>query len=163
MHNTRLKDDIIDLKITISGKSNIGKSTLARYIKQMLAPAANKITIGDAPDDSNDAVKLKKLHNIFNIIANRNIYIECVGTNKLFPNLETDNATDINKIVERRIVTQDWYESETSKTGWDSYGWRFDDGTSYLGHRENWEIVEHIKSDKFGNPTIGIAEKETIL
>jgi len=63
------------------------------------------------------------------------------------------------KVIERRIVTQDWYETELSKTGWDSHGWRFDDG-AYIEHRENWTVVEHIRTNKFGNPIIGIAERE---
>jgi hypothetical protein len=28
----------------------------------------------------------------------------------------------MKKVIERRIVTQDWYETEFSKTGWDSHG-----------------------------------------
>jgi hypothetical protein len=36
------------------------------------------------------------------------------------------------KVIERRIVTQDWYETETNKNVWDSHGWMFDDG-SYMG------------------------------
>ena len=60
------------------------------------------------------------------------------------------------KITERRIVEQDWYETEYSKTGWDSYGWRFDDGSYNLG----WDVVEIIRSDKYGNPILAIAEKE---
>ena len=45
------------------------------------------------------------------------------------------------KITERRIVEQQWYETELSKTG--------------------WEIVQHLYTDKFGNSWLGIAEKET--
>lgn len=65
------------------------------------------------------------------------------------------------KIIERRIVKQDWYETELTKTGWDSNGWYFaDDGQDkYL----SWVIVQHLKSDKFGNPILGVAEKETTL
>ena len=61
------------------------------------------------------------------------------------------------KIIERRIVTQDWYETETTKTGWDSHGWVFDDGHT-MGNA--WTIVEHIHLDKFGNPFKGVAERE---
>jgi hypothetical protein len=63
------------------------------------------------------------------------------------------------KVTERRIVIQDWYETEFSKTGFDSHGWMFDDGT-YIEHRGNWTVVEHIRTNKFGNPIIGIAERE---
>ncbi|ARV05291.1 hypothetical protein BTO04_00655 [Polaribacter sp. SA4-10] len=61
------------------------------------------------------------------------------------------------KVTERRIVTQEWYETEYSKTGWDSHGWVFDDGR-IIG--TTWTVVEHIHSDKFGNPFIGVAERE---
>ena len=61
------------------------------------------------------------------------------------------------KVIERRIVTQDWYETETTKTGWDSHGWRFDDGL-IMGNY--WTIVEHIYLDKFGNPIKAVAERE---
>ena len=63
------------------------------------------------------------------------------------------------KIIERRVVEQEWYESEFSKTGWDSYGWVFKD--DYQGILSGWEIVEHSHIDKFGNAWLGIAEKET--
>lgn len=61
------------------------------------------------------------------------------------------------KITERRVVYQEWYESEYSTTGWDSHGWHFEDGT----FDNTWEIVEHITTDKYGNAWVGIAEKET--
>lgn len=64
-------------------------------------------------------------------------------------------------IIERRIVTQDWYETEYSKNGWDSHGWFFKDDGYTMG--EEWTIVQHIESDKFGNPIVAIAEKETII
>lgn len=64
------------------------------------------------------------------------------------------------KVTERRIVTQDWYETETTKTGWDSHGWIFDDGSTM---DSDWTVVQHIYSDKFGNPFTGIAEREVDL
>jgi hypothetical protein len=63
------------------------------------------------------------------------------------------------KIIERRIVEQQWFETECTKTGWDSHGWVFKD--DYQGITNRWEIVEHLHTDKFGNSWIGIAEKET--
>lgn len=63
------------------------------------------------------------------------------------------------KITERRIVKQDWYETQYSKTGWDSHGWIFDDGTN-IESQKDWTVIQHIHSDKFGNPIIGIAERE---
>lgn len=66
----------------------------------------------------------------------------------------------MKKVIERRIVTQDWFETETTKTGWDSYGWKFDDGAT-IG--TDWTVVEHIHIDKFGNPFIGVAEREVDL
>lgn len=64
------------------------------------------------------------------------------------------------KITERRIVEQQWYETEFNKTGWDSHGWVFKDSgdSTEVG---GWEIVEHLHIDKFGNSWIGIAERET--
>ena len=32
------------------------------------------------------------------------------------------NSNKMAKIIERRIVSQDWYETETNKNGWDSHG-----------------------------------------
>lgn len=61
------------------------------------------------------------------------------------------------KVTERRIVTQDWYETETNKRGWDSHGWQFDDGHT-MG--TDWTIVAHIHLDKFGNPFKAVAERE---
>jgi len=62
-------------------------------------------------------------------------------------------------IIERRIVEQCWYEDTYTKRGWDSHGWIFKD--DHQGIFTNWEIVEILDSDKYGNPLIGIAEKET--
>lgn len=62
-------------------------------------------------------------------------------------------------VTERRIVFQDWYETEYSKSGWDSHGWEYrDEGISM---HYSWEIVEILDSDKYGNPLIAIAEKQT--
>lgn len=61
------------------------------------------------------------------------------------------------KIIEKRIVKQEWYETEFSKTGWDSHGWHFLDDGSLISI--DWTIVQHIQSDKFGNPFLCIAEK----
>ena len=61
------------------------------------------------------------------------------------------------KVIERRIVTQDWYETDKNKNGWVSYGWFFDDG-EYMG--TDWTIVRHIHIDKFGNPLRAVAERE---
>lgn len=61
------------------------------------------------------------------------------------------------KIIERRIIMQDWYETEYSKTGWESQGgWRFLDSAEEI---HGWEIVEHLRTDKHYNPTLAIAEK----
>ena len=64
-------------------------------------------------------------------------------------------------IKEIRIVNQDWFETKFSKTGWDSHGWFFADDGSIMGNQ--WTIVEHLKSDKFGNPFLGVAEKVTTI
>ena len=61
-------------------------------------------------------------------------------------------------IIEKRLVSQDWYETEFSKTGFESHGWIFKDDRTPLG--EHWEITEFLDTDKFGNPILGIAERE---
>ncbi len=63
------------------------------------------------------------------------------------------------KVIERRLVYQEWYETEYSKTGWDTTtGWYFKEGDFY---NFDWVIVDIVDSDKFGNPLVAIAEKET--
>lgn len=64
------------------------------------------------------------------------------------------------KITECRIVMQDWFESEYSKTGWDSYGWRFLDDAEDISYMD-WIIVDILKTDNYYNPTLAVAEKET--
>ncbi len=63
------------------------------------------------------------------------------------------------KITERRVVYSTWYETEYSKNGWESHGWHFDNGEYILD--DSWSMVTHLRIDKFGNPLIGLAEKET--
>ena len=65
----------------------------------------------------------------------------------------------MKKITERRIVIQDWYETDYNKNGWSSDGWYFKDDGHCVGNE--WEIVNHLDSDKFYNPILAIAEKET--
>lgn len=64
------------------------------------------------------------------------------------------------KIIERRLVIQEWYETEYTKTGWDSNRWVFRDDMEHVSEWE-WTIIEHLREDKYGNPTVGVAEKET--
>lgn len=64
------------------------------------------------------------------------------------------------KLIERRIVEQKWFETEFSKTGWDSYGWFFKDDRNPMGE-STWTVVKNLDTDKFYNPILGIAEKET--
>ena len=65
------------------------------------------------------------------------------------------------KITERRIVTQDWYETECNKTRWDSHGWVFkDDGLSMSNEWNLVEYLEYLDVDKYGNPILGVAERE---
>lgn len=64
------------------------------------------------------------------------------------------------KIIEKRIVIQEWYETDATKTGWDSHGWEFKDDGRTMDETE-WTIVNHLELDKFYNPVLGIAEKET--
>lgn len=66
------------------------------------------------------------------------------------------------KIIERRIVKQDWYETEYSKTGWEEGGWYFKDDGVFID-QSVWTVVEHLDTNKFYNPILGIAEKETDL
>lgn len=64
-------------------------------------------------------------------------------------------------VKEIRLVYQEWYETEYSKTGWDTNtGWYFKEGDLY---NFSWEIVKVIEENKHGLPTIGIAEKLTTV
>lgn len=65
------------------------------------------------------------------------------------------------KVTEKRIVEQDWFETDTTKTGRDSHDWFFKDTREPMD--SSWTIVEHLDSDKHYNPILGIAEKETEL
>jgi len=62
------------------------------------------------------------------------------------------------KITERRIVTQEWYETDTTKSGWDNNGWSFFSDGRIMGTA--WTVVHHIHTDKFGNPFVGVAERD---
>lgn len=42
------------------------------------------------------------------------------------------------KVKERRVVRQEWYETDCTKTGWDSHGWIFMEG--YM--LEDFNVVE---------------------
>lgn len=63
------------------------------------------------------------------------------------------------EITERRIVEQDWYETELTKSGFDSNGYIFKDTREPMDN--SWEIVDILDSDKFYNPLLAIAEKIT--
>jgi hypothetical protein len=62
-------------------------------------------------------------------------------------------------ITEKRIVEQEWYETECTKTGWDSHDWFFKDSRELMDNK--WTIVEILDMDKHYNPILAIAEKET--
>lgn len=65
------------------------------------------------------------------------------------------------EVTERRIVYQEWFETDETKTGWDSFGWFFrDEGISM---NDEWTIINHIRQDKHGRPTLAIAEKTTTI
>ncbi len=62
-------------------------------------------------------------------------------------------------VTEKRLVEQGWYETEYTKTGWDSHGWFFKDSRESMD--DSWTVIELLDYDKFYNPMLGIAEKET--
>lgn len=62
------------------------------------------------------------------------------------------------EFTEKRLVNQYWIESDYEKTGWYSHDWHFITGGGYIDH-DYWKVVEILKYDKFGNPTLGIAER----
>ena len=62
------------------------------------------------------------------------------------------------KVTERRIVMQGWEETGMTKTGWYSFGWQFN-GDGHLVE-DDWNVVHILQSDKYGNPILGIAERE---
>jgi len=63
------------------------------------------------------------------------------------------------KVTEIRIVRQDWYETEYTKTGWDSHGWYFDDGN----FDDSWTITKILDTDKFEHPTVAIVERDATI
>jgi hypothetical protein len=65
----------------------------------------------------------------------------------------------MRKITERRVVAQDWYEDDDSKTGWDSNGWYFFDSLMFMG--DDWNVVEILDTDKYDRSILAIVEKET--
>ena len=65
------------------------------------------------------------------------------------------------KVTEKRIVTQEWYETECTKTGWESHGWSFKDDGIPMSYK--WTITDIIDTDKHYNPTLAVAELETEL
>jgi len=67
----------------------------------------------------------------------------------------------MKEVIERRIVRQEWYETEFTKSGWDNTGWVFDDDGIEMPY--TWTIVEHLLIDKHYNPLIGVAEKTVII
>ena len=102
-------------------------------------------------------------------IGNTNDWLDCGDTlddakEIVFQYLKTKyeelgQILDIHQgsYTERRIVIQDWYETEFSKTGWNSHGWSFKDSGHHID--STWTVVEHLDINKFGNPILGIAEK----
>lgn len=63
-------------------------------------------------------------------------------------------------IREVRIVEQNWDEDwNESNSGWMTNGWYFKDTGEYI--TPDWQISEIIHTDKYGNPTVAIAEKIT--
>jgi len=65
------------------------------------------------------------------------------------------------EINEIRVIIQEWYETNCTKTGWDSNGWIFKDDRLPIDN--SWEITKHLDSDKHYNPIVGIAEKKTLI
>jgi len=65
------------------------------------------------------------------------------------------------KITERRVVEQEWYETCVSKTGWETLGWVFKDSEDGFIDERDWRVVDHLETDKYYNPIMAIAEKET--
>lgn len=46
-----------------------------------------------------------------------------------------------------KVYHQYWQESTEDKTGWVSFGW---------GNTDDFELVEYLEQDKYGNPTKGL-------
>ena len=58
---------------------------------------------------------------------------------------------------EKVIIYQEWYETDQTRTGWDSFGWSFENGEDV--DQLEWDITEYIDHDKFGHPTKAYAIK----
>ncbi len=61
---------------------------------------------------------------------------------------------DIPPELEHVELIQEWFESEESKTGWDSSGWTYVDG-SELSLVDSMRCVGITDYDKYNNPIRG--------
>ena len=61
------------------------------------------------------------------------------------------------KQLDKIIVIQYWFEDADSKTGWSTDGWIVKDTGNFL--EDDWEVIEYLETDKYGNPCVGIAKR----
>lgn len=59
-------------------------------------------------------------------------------------------------VIERRIVTQEWYEPIEPEKDWEYTAWEFADG-DFMD--SSWVIVKYIDYDELSHPIMGIAER----
>ena len=58
--------------------------------------------------------------------------------------LQLENSANLQLLYPERIeLTQEWYEDEKAKNGWNTFGFSIPDG---------YDLDEYIKCDRFGNP-----------
>lgn len=51
---------------------------------------------------------------------------------------------------QRRVAIKEWYETEMTKTGWDSNGWFWEDTGDVI--TPDWEIETILDEDKHYHP-----------
>lgn len=73
--------------------------------------------------------------------------IEIITQTHLTPKEQANKVLDLFSVMQRIVLTQDWYEDDEEKNGWFGYGWNEPKG---------YELEEIIEFDKFSNPTKAI-------
>ena len=71
--------------------------------------------------------------------------LEKVKNGELTPQIAQEQIFILSDVNKRIVLSQDWFESEDSKTGWDTIGWNEPKG---------FELEKVLNTDKYGNPTL---------
>ena len=71
--------------------------------------------------------------------------LEKVKNGELTPQVAQEQLFVLFGVSKRIVLSQDWFESNDSKTGWDTIGWNEPKG---------YELEKVLDTDKYGNPTL---------